>query len=110
MSSSMVFLHCGCIIAFLATIGENFSYLKPLLVVGGWCHLNILGAMSSSFWVTLCHHAHLSKLPAPVPEGNWTGIDTETAALANIGKNEILDGRKRAKLVINLQKKDYRVG
>ena len=75
MSSSMVFLHCGCIIAFLARIGVNFSYLKPLLVVGGWCHLNILGALSSSFWVTLCHHPHLSKVPPPVPDGrldwNW---------------------------------------
>ena len=75
MSSSMVFLHCGCIIAFLATIGVNFSYLKPLPVVGGWCHLNILGALSFSFWVTLCHRAHLSKVPAPVPDGrldrNW---------------------------------------
>ena len=53
----------------------NFSYLKPLPVVGGWCHLNILGALSSSFWVTLCHHPHLSKVPPPVPDGrldwNW---------------------------------------
>ena len=71
MSSSMVFLHCGCIIAFLARIGVNFSYLKPLLVVGGWCHLNILGALSSSFWVTLCHRAHLSELPAPEGKLDW---------------------------------------
>ena len=45
-----------------------------------------------------------------MPEGNWTGIDTETVDLANIEKNEILDGRKRAKLLIELQQKDYRVG